>query len=158
MILRKRKQWKYESGYDLMRMKIRQTYGRDVVTNFANDGWVGVSLQLSVEVQPWALPDNHIFAAASLVWPATPLWRNIGDMCEADACLPAVRLISATGWGAKVSSGLWEGKWSSHRKQKRLHPDKWGKSPVRVAYIVWYYPSLAFSASNNTEHQWQHIE
>lgn len=31
-------------------------------------------------------------------------------MCEPAACPPAEGVISASGWGAKVSSGQWEGK------------------------------------------------
>lgn len=53
--------------------------------------------QFSEEVQPWAPPAGHIFAAVSLVRPATPQWGNIEDMCELTACLPAEGVISASG-------------------------------------------------------------
>lgn len=88
-----------------------------------------VSTLFSEEVQPWAPPAGHIFAAVSLLWPATPQWRNIGAMCEPAACLPAEGVISASGWGAKVTSGQWEGKWASQSRRKSLHPDKWSTSP-----------------------------
>lgn len=115
--------------------------------------------QFSEEAQPWAPPAGHIFAAVSLVWPATPQRRNIGDMCEPAACLPAEGVISASGWGAKVSSVWWEGKWASQSWRKSLHPDKWSTSPFTVSYyVVWHYPSPAFSINSNTKHQWQHIE
>lgn len=91
-----------------------------------------VSPQFSEEVQPWAPPDGHIFAAVSLVWPATPQWRNIGDMCEPAVCLPAEGVISASGWGAKVSFVRWEGKWASQSCRKSLHPNKWSTSPFTV--------------------------
>lgn len=130
-----RRDWKKLEGWKKKRDRERHPVVRE------RWRWVVLMMRASApfseETQPWAPPARPRFCSCFPGLTCNPSVEEYTGCVW--TCLPAEGLISASGWGAKVSSGWWEVKWASQSWTESLHLDKWSSSPSTVSrYVPWH--------------------